>query len=155
MMIASIHFARKEPDRAEQEYKTAIQEVPKDVRPRMALGFLYQAQKRWDEAFDVFEGAFQTDPERWEALYQIGRTAAWSGRRLDRGEECLRKYLDHTPRGDDPPLAGAWFRLGMIQEKRGDKAKAREHYQKSLELDPSNAEVRQGLERVSGPPPAS
>jgi Flp pilus assembly protein TadD len=38
----------------------------------------------------------------------------------------------------------------MVYEKKGDKAGARERYGKSLELDPSNAEVRQALERVSG-----
>jgi tetratricopeptide (TPR) repeat protein len=150
MILANIYFARKDPERAEQEYKTAIQEVPNDNRPRIALGFLYQSQQRWDEAFAIFEAALQADPENWNALYQVGRTAALSGQRLDRGEESLKKYLTYKPKGDAPPLSGAWFRLGMVYEKKGDKAKAREHYQKSLELDPSNAEVRQGLERVSG-----
>jgi tetratricopeptide (TPR) repeat protein len=150
MMLANVHFARKENDQAEQEYKAAIQEVPKDLRPRIALGFLYQSQQRWDEAFETFEAALQADPESLNALYQVGRTAALSGQRLDRGEECLKKYLTFTPKGDAPPLAGAWFRLAMVYEKKGDKPKAREDYRKSLELDPSNAEARQGLERVSG-----
>jgi tetratricopeptide (TPR) repeat protein len=150
MMLANVDLAHKENDRAEQEYKTAIQEAPKDLRPRIALGFLYQAQKRWDEAFGTFESALQADPDSWNALYQVGRTAALSGQRLDRGEECLEKYLTFTPKGDAPPLAGAWFRLAMIYEKKGDKAKARVYYQKSLDLDSSNEEVRQGLARVSG-----
>lgn len=150
MILANIHFARKENAKAEEQYKAAIQEVPKDNRPRIALGFLYQAQQRWEDAFGVFEAALQNDPENWNALYQVGKTAALSGQRLDRGEECLKKYLTYTPKGDAPPLAGAWFRLAMVYEKKGDKAKAAESYRKSLELDPSNAEVRQGLERVSG-----
>lgn len=150
MILANIHFARKENAQAEEQYKAAIQEVPKDNRPRIALGFYYQSQKRWDDAFGVFEDALRNDPENWNALYQVGKTAALSGQRLDRGEECLRKYLTYTPKGDAPPLAGAWFRLAMVYEKKGDKAKAAESYRKSLELDPSNAEVRQGLERVSG-----
>jgi tetratricopeptide (TPR) repeat protein len=150
MTLANVHFARKENDKAEQEYKAAIQEVPKDNRPRIALGFLYQSQSRWDDAFGVFEDALRIEPENWNALYQVGKTAALSGQRLDRGEECLKKYLNYSPKGDAPPLAGAWFRLGMIAEKKGDKAGARERYGKSLELDPSNAEVRQALQRVTG-----
>lgn len=150
MILANIHFARKDNAKAEEEYKAALREVPKDNRPRIALGFLYQAQQRWEDAFGVFEAALQNDPGNWNALYQVGKTAALSGQHLDRGEECLKKYLTYTPKGDAPPLAGAWFRLAMVYEKKGDKAKAQEHYRKSLELDPSNAEVRQGLERVSG-----
>ncbi len=150
MMLANVHFNQREPELAEKEYKTAVEEKPKDIRPRMALGFLYQTQKRWDAAFESFEGARRTDPESWESLYQIGRTAAFSGERLDRGEECLRQYLAHTPTGDEPPLAGAWFRLGMVAQQRGDTAAARKHYQTSLELDPSNQDVRAALERLSG-----
>lgn len=150
MILANIHFARKDNAKAEEEYKAALREVPKDNRPRIALGFLYQAQQRWEDAFGIFEAALQNDPESWNALYQVGKTAALSGQHLDRGEECLKKYLTYTPKGDAPPLAGAWFRLAMIYEKKGDKARAQEHYRKALELDPSNAEVRQGLERVSG-----
>jgi tetratricopeptide (TPR) repeat protein len=149
MMLANVHFQQKEPARAEKEYQAAIQEVPKDLRPRMALGYLYQSQKRWDEAFDAFEGVVKIDPESWNALYQIGRTAAFSGQRLDRAKECLERYLTHAPTGDEPPLSGAHFRLGMIYEKKGDAARAREEYRKSLELDPSNAEVREALQRVS------
>jgi Tfp pilus assembly protein PilF len=37
----------------------------------------------------------------------------------------------------------------MVYEKKGDVARAREEYKKSLELDPSNAEVREALQRVS------
>jgi tetratricopeptide (TPR) repeat protein len=96
MILANIHFARKENAKAEEEYKAAIQEVPKDNRPRIALGFLYQAQQRWEEAFGVFEAALQTEPENWNALYQVGKTAALSGQRLDRGEECLKKYLTYA-----------------------------------------------------------
>lgn len=150
MILANIHFARKENAQAEEQYKAAIQEVPKDNRPRIALGFYYQAQQRWDDAFGVFEDALKNEPENWNALYQVGKTSALSGQRLDRGEECLKKYLTYTPKNDAPPLAGAWFRLAMVYEKKGDKAKAAESYRKSLELDSSNAEVRQGLERVSG-----
>lgn len=150
MILANIHFARKDNAKAEEEYKAAIQEVPKDNRPRIALGFLYQAQQRWEDAFGVFEAALQNEPENWNALYQVGKTAALSGQRLDRGEECLKKYLTYTPKNDAPPLSGAWFRIAMVYEKKGDKAKAAEAYRKSLELDPSNAEVRQGLDRVSG-----
>jgi tetratricopeptide (TPR) repeat protein len=150
MMLASIHLRLKEPAQAEGEYQAAIREAPRDLRPRMGLAYLYQSQSRWGDAFEALEGALQVDPGNWEAHYQIGRTGAFSGQRLDRAEEVLKKYLGHTPTGDDPPLAGAHFRLGMVYEKKGDLARAREHYRRSLELDPANPEVRKALERLPG-----
>jgi tetratricopeptide (TPR) repeat protein len=148
MMLARIHLRLKEPAQAEREFKAAIQEAPKDTRPRMGLGYAYQAQSRWADAFDTFEAVLQIDPDNWDALYQVGRTGAFSGQRLDRAEEALKRYLGHTLTGDDPPLAGAHFRLGMVYEKKGDLARAREQYRKSLELDPANQDVRKALERL-------
>lgn len=148
MMLANLHFFQKDAAAAEQEYRKAIQETPADPRPRMALGLHYQYQSRWNEAFEMLEGILQVQPDHWSAIYQIGRTGALSGQRLDRAEECLRRYLGHTPSGDEPPLAGAHFRLGMVLAHKGDVARAREHYRTSLELDPGNAEVREALSRL-------
>lgn len=148
MTLANIHFFRKEPEAAEREYRTAVQEVPGDLRPRMALGLLYQSQSRWAEAFDAFEGVLKVQPGHWAATYQIGRTGALSGQRLERAEECLARYLGHTPATDEPPLAGAHFRLGMILARKGEVARAREHYQQSMALDPGNADVREALGRL-------
>ena len=148
MTLANIHFFQEQPEAAEQQYRTAVQETPGDVRPRMALGLLYQSQSRWAEAFDAFEGVLKVQPEHWAAIYQIGRTGALSGQRLERAEECLNRYLGHTPTRDEAPHAGAHFRLGMILAHKGDVARAREQYEKSMQLDPGNAEVREALGRL-------
>lgn len=145
LLLANIHLQQKSTQAAELEYQSTIQEAPNDLRPRMALGYLYQSLSRWSEAFDVFEGILKIDPESWDAMYQIGRTGAFSGQRLDRAEEVLTRYLAHTQQGDGPPISGAHYRLGMVYEKKGDVARAREHYQKSLELDPTNEEVKKVL----------
>ena len=151
VLLATIHLDQEDSDAAEREYKAAIAETPDDLRPRMGLGYLYQSLSRWPEAFEAFEGILRLRPEAWDAIYQIGRTGALSGQRLDRAEEVLKRYLDHHHQGDGPPLAGAHFRLGMVYEKKGDPARAREHYGKSLELDPANEEVKKALERLPRP----
>lgn len=152
VLLAGIHLHLKDPGGAEREYLAAIAETPADLRPRMGLGYLYQSLSRWPEAFEAFEGILRIQPEAWDAMYQIGRTGAFSGQRLDRAEEVLKRYLGHVHQGDGPPLSGAHFRLGMVYEKKGDAARAREQYERSLELDPGNQEVRQALARLSPPP---
>lgn len=148
VLLAGIHLHQKDTGAAEREYLAAIAETPSDLRPRMGLGYLYQSLSRWPEAFEAFEGILRLQPEAWDAMYQLGRTGAFSGQRLDRAEEVLKKYLVHHHLGDGAPLSGAHYRLGMVYEKKGDPARAREHYQKSLELDPANQEVREALGRL-------
>lgn len=148
MLLATVHLQQKRAQAAELEYQAAIQEAPNDLRPRMALGYLYQSLSRWSEAFDAFEGILKIQPESWDAMYQIGRTGAFSGQRLDRAEEVLRRYLAHPQQGDGPPISGAHYRLGMVYEKKGNTARAREHYQKALQLDPANEEVKKALARL-------
>jgi tetratricopeptide (TPR) repeat protein len=154
MALADIHFALKETSEGIQEYDAAIRETPSDPRPRLALGALYQSQGRWTEAFDAFEALLQADPNRWDALYQVGKTGALSGQRLDRAEECLKRYLGHTPTGDDPPLGGAHFRLGMIRQKRGDVEGARREYEEAVKLSPDIEDARKALATLPPPAPA-
>lgn len=101
-----------------------------------AYGQLYLADKKYDDAFNVLETALQTAPDNYLALYSIGRTAAQTGLRLDRGEQALRRCLELTPAKNEPGHAAVHWRLGVIAEKRNDPAAARAAYGASLKLDP-------------------
>ncbi len=101
-----------------------------------AYGQLYLADKKYDDAFNVLETALKTAPDNYLALYSIGRTAAQTGLRLDRGEQALRRCLELTPAKNEPGHAAVHWRLGVIAEKRNDPAAARVAYETSLKLDP-------------------
>ena len=49
-----------------------------------------------------------------------------------------------------PESSSAYDSLGEAYRVKGDKAQAIEHYQKSLELDPSNQNAREKLEELQG-----
>jgi len=146
--FATIDVDQKDFAAAERELKEAIQKVPADPRPRVFLAGLYQGQEKWDAAFETLEAALKIDPDNWDALYQVGRAAALSGKRLDRGEECLKRYLTHTPSEDQAPLANTHFRLGMVYEKKGNKALARAEYQATLKLNPDLKEAKEALAKL-------
>jgi hypothetical protein len=80
--------------------------------------------------------------------YAIGRAAAESSEQLDRGEAALRKYLEHTPKPNEPSLAATHWRLGMIAEHRGDKAAARQAYEAAARADPNFRQAREALARL-------
>jgi tetratricopeptide (TPR) repeat protein len=95
------------------------------------------------------EEASSKDPGNMIIIYQIGRTCALTGERLDRGEECLRKYLTYQPKQNEPSHGGAKMRLGQVYEKKGNKMEAKRCYQAAVKMDPSLKEAKEGLERVS------
>lgn len=112
------------------------------------LANFYVNQKQYDKAFVVYEELQKKNPTSMTTIYQLGRVSAISGQRLDKGEECLKKYLAYQPNRNEPSHAGAHMRLGNIYEKKGKKQEAKKAYETSLKLDPTMKEAKEGLERV-------
>ena len=63
--------------------------------------------------------------------------------------ECLKLYLQHSPKPDEPSLASAHYRLGMLYEKKGSRDLARREYSAALELDASRRDAREALKKIS------
>lgn len=146
---AIVHATKKNPAAAESELAAAIWTAPSDPRPRFLLGTFQENARRWAEAFETYEAILKIDPDHWDSLYQIGKLGAVTGQRLDRAEECLKRYLGHTPAGyPHAPLANAHHRLGMVYEKKGNEALARTHYRKAVELDPKLEDARKALGKL-------
>ena len=88
----------------------------------------------------------KADPPNWDALYQIGKTAALSGQRLDRAEEVPQGATWGTPpapralRSPTPTSVS-----GRSTRRRGDKAAARAAYQEALKLDPRLEDAKKAL----------
>lgn len=133
---------------AVREFEAAIAQFPDSAAPYMALGMLYQRLGRWDEAFDSYERLLARRPNDVAVHYQIGRTAAQSGKNLERGARALRTYLTKKPGEGDAPLASAHYRLGTILEKQGQAEQATGQYAASLRLDPGQPDARKALKRV-------
>ena len=122
--------------------------LDKAIDIEMQVGYLYQGKKQYDNAFNTFESVVKRHPDYYPALYQIGRTAAFSGTNLDRGIECLKLYLQHTPADDQPTWANAHFRLGALYEHKGDKSAAQSEYEAALKLDPSYGDAQKALDKL-------
>lgn len=144
--LGNIYLNEKKPAEAEKEFLEAVKINPDYVS---VLANFYVNQKQYDKAFNVFEDALKKKADDYVSIYQIGKTAALSGQRLDRGEECLKKYLAHTPAQNEPSHAGANMRLAQIKEKRGNKVEAKKLFETALRLDGNLKEAKEGLERTS------
>src|SRR5262249_24461817 len=90
---------------ARQAYRNAAKEKSGRHGGEYRLGVFYQNTGAYDKAFDVFESMIAENPSEVGALFQIGKTGAMSGQRLDRAAEALEAYLQTTPGRNDPSLA--------------------------------------------------
>ena len=146
LQMGNIYVKEKKLGEAEKEF---IEMVKVDPAYLSGLANFYTGQKQYDKAFTLFEEAVQKNSRDMGAVYQFGKTSAVSGQKLDRGEECLKKYLTYTPKQNEPSHAGANMRLAQINEKKGNKVEAKKFYEAALRLDGSLKEAREGLQRIS------
>lgn len=130
-------------------YERAAKEFPGKREPFFWIAGHHSRQKQYGKAFDTMEKFLAEQPGDPSALFQIGAFAAASGERLDRGEECLKLYLQHSPKPDEPSLVSAHYRLGLLYEKKGNRDLARQEYTTALELDPSRQDARDALKKIS------
>lgn len=148
LLIAGIAEKQMDTAGAEREYVDATRAFPDSLRARYALGQFYTRVEKYDLAFATYEAILDEHPDELNALYSVGRTGALSGRRLDRAEQALKRFLDAPPRPNLPRPAGAHWRLGMVYEKGGKKDLARAEYQRSLQIDPGFADARKSLDNL-------
>lgn len=149
LILGSLYQHEKKWVKAETQYREALKLQPASDEPRFALGQLFAATERYDEAASMFEDILQANPDSYGSLYQIGRVAALSGDRLERGEFVLRQYLASPVHAAGlPSHAHAWHRLGNVLEHKGDIAGARDAYQKALELNPRITEAEESLTKL-------
>jgi len=146
--LRMVYEAEGKYDLVEKELLSEMKEDPQSMELHYQLGYFYTNQKKYDEAYQIFEKILKVSPEEMNAYYQVGRIGSLSGQNVDWAEECLKKYLKYKPEGDEPSLAWAHYRLGLLYEHKGEKELAKTEYEKALGLDPGHAEAKKALEKL-------
>lgn len=108
-----------------------------------------KAKSVGSELLVLLDEALKKTPDNYLYHYWYGKSSAITGLKLDRGEASLKKYVTHTPIGDEPSLAAAYMRLGQIKEKQGNNAEAKKNFEVALKLDPKMKSAQEGLDRTS------
>jgi tetratricopeptide (TPR) repeat protein len=140
---------RKDFDQALREYGRAAAEFPEKAEPSYWMGAVHGRNGEYATAFAVYEKLLEKDSGQLVACYQIGQLAAVSGQQLERGEECLKLYLQRDPKPDEPSLASAHYRLGLLYDKKGSRELARREYLAALEIEPARSDARKALKNHS------
>lgn len=148
-----IAYRQKEYGPARRKLQQAVREARDAQSKALALtwlGYLSQETRQYDDAFGAWQQLLETDPSRVDALYEIGRTAVFANRDLDRGAKALAQYLASKPAADMPSPAQGHWQLGLIEEKRGDREAAQRELEVAVRLDPNLKGAAEALERVRG-----
>jgi len=146
LQLGNIYLKEKNNTAAEKEF---IAMAKLDPSYQSMLANYYLNQKQFSKAFDLLEESLNRNPDDMLSTYQLGKSSAISGQRLDGGEACLKKYLSYQPKQNEPSHAGAQMRLAQIMEKKSNRTEAKRLYTLALKADPSLKEAKEGLERVS------
>jgi tetratricopeptide (TPR) repeat protein len=147
-LAATIAQRQKDVGGAMREYQALVAQYPDSVAPWSALATLHGQRKEWEQAWGVVDRMVKALPETMVVQYAVGRVAAESGQRLDRGAAALERYLAYQPKPGEPSLASAHWRLGAVREAQGQREAARGEYQAALRLDPKLRGAREALGRL-------
>jgi len=118
------------------------------ARGRRAYAALYVADKKYAEAFAVYDEILKDAPDDYAMLYQVGKLADTTGQELDRGLAALKKCLTISPPGDPRGYVPAHWRIGNILAKKGDKVAARAAYEAALSGDPAFTLATEALAKL-------
>jgi len=127
---------------AETLYREAIAKYPSDPDGYNALGTCLSFQRRYDEARGEYNRALQLDPGSRDALYGLG-CVAYDQRQYDEAVGHLEAVLAKHPSDADAHRV-----LGLTYDALDNRPKAREHYQRATELNPTFAQEKHIRERL-------
>lgn len=118
--------ARDELVKAEAELKLGLQGLPNDADAAIALARVYARTDRAEEAFEAYRNAAGREPHTSRALVEAG-SYALTLQRSTLAQGFLEKAVERTPSS-----APAQARLADALLARGEKDKAKQHYQLAL-----------------------
>jgi len=131
----------------DQAYAQAAEIRKLDARRgRAAYASLYAADKKYADAFALYDEVLRDQPDDSDALFQIGRLAARSGEQLDRGLACLRSFMAHPDHAAD---VRAQTYIAQILEKKPDLPAAKSAYEAAIAIDPHFPPALEGLRKLS------
>lgn len=118
--------ARDELKQAEVELKRGLEGLPNDADAALALARVYARTDRAEDAFEAYRNAASLEVNSSRALVEAG-SYALTLQRSTLAQGFLEKAVERTPQ-----WAPAQARLADALLARGEKAKAKAHYQLAL-----------------------
>ena len=144
-------LARLEAERTSvtvEEYNVRVAEHPTDMALRFSLGEVLLSAGRIDEAIGEFQRAVKDPRKRIDALALLGECFIQKGL-YDLAARQLEKALDESPGLNSERGKAVVYNLGVLREKQGDIAAAKEQFLKVYEVDVGFRDVADKVTKLS------
>lgn len=122
------------------EFRTRVAEHPTDLALRYQLGQALLSAGEVDDAIGEFQKAVKDPRKRFEALSLLGECFLQK-ELYDLAARQLEKALEESPGLNSDQGKRVVYNLGLLHEKQGDVAAARERYLSIYEVDVSYRDV--------------
>ena len=143
---AQIYAKEKDFDKAEKEYKAAIELSDNKSLIHINLGLMYQQTEKWDLAAEQFITSVKLDSAYKGAYYHLANNC------LLRGDEYLQGVMhsDFFIDSVDDDINKSWghYMKGRLYEKLAVPEDAREAYTKALKLNPACKPAEKALKKL-------
>lgn len=133
LMLAHVELYRGQIQEAEARYREVLEVEPSNGDALAGLGDTLRAQKRLDEAWQVYDAARRRHPEA-EVLTSMRNTCLAALNRSAEALEDLRAYVLEYPRCEGPRLL-----LAEILRSDNRVADVEAMWQKAVDADPEDA----------------
>lgn len=92
--LGHLLFSEGRQDLAKVLFEGLVAVDPEDVWARVALGVVYRAEKRYDDAVTQMDEALRLDPKHLEAAIQLGEVKLLQGQSQEaRGCAAMAEYI--------------------------------------------------------------
>lgn len=132
---------RKQPEKAAEEYRRALNLAPDHLEARLSLGDVMMDLERYTRARYHYEQARQAHPDSPRPLLKLGNYSL----QLEQPETARQRYEQALQ--VDPDYAKAYNNLAVVAMNRDDYDRAAELLEKLIRLDPTyaNAYLNRGI----------
>jgi len=136
------------PNAPEQLARRALKIDPDRVYGYATLARFYGRAGRLTDLDALLAEAEKTVADDLMPYYAAGNGLLAGDKDLPRAERYFRKYLGTVPEGEEPDLATAHWRLGLVLEKEGRKPEAIAEIEAAVKMKPSLREAKKDLDRL-------
>jgi tetratricopeptide (TPR) repeat protein len=170
LLAADQLFNQHKYDEAVTAYRAIMEKAPTLSVINLQIGNAFMNKKDYDSALAAYNELLKVDPSNAKGVVGIARAEIARGN-VDAAENALLKAADNpqaasrevfdnladinSTKGDtdnaarwykkaaevDPSWGKPWYRLGLIAQKKGDKAAATEAFNKAITVDPISPEA--------------
>jgi tetratricopeptide (TPR) repeat protein len=129
---------------AEEQYLEAVDEHP-DCSTNGDLGLFYLHQKKYQEALDHFDQAFQDQWECSTAVFALTQDKQSFGPEQAKVAQFEEKMLARAHPKEDEKTANMWYRFAQLSHAFGKNDQAIPAYRRAADLSPKQAFPLGGL----------